>query len=117
MSLLERRLDNVVTRLGFADQPAPGPADDHARAHHWSTAGSWISPATWSAPATRSRSRTASTPASWPPSNLADGAAPGPRMAGPDQHRPSRGPGHPPAVHPGCRLPVTPQLIIELLSR
>ena len=34
MSLLERRLDNVVTRLGFADEPPAGPADDHARAHH-----------------------------------------------------------------------------------
>ena len=34
MSLLERRLDNVVHRLGFGHQPGPGPADDSPRPHH-----------------------------------------------------------------------------------
>ena len=75
MSLLERRLDNVVTRLGFRAQPPPVAADDHPRARHWSTDGSSTFPATWSVPATRSRSRTASIPARWRPTTWPPEAA------------------------------------------
>ncbi len=74
MSLLERRLDNVVTRLGFATSRPQARQMITPRAHHWSTAASSTSPATWFAPATRSRSRTASTPASWPPTTWPRGA-------------------------------------------
>ena len=38
LSILERRLDNVVHRLGFAINRDPGPPDGRPRARHWSTA-------------------------------------------------------------------------------
>ena len=50
MSLLERRLDNVVHRLGFGQSPGPGPAADCATATSRSTAAASIFPATWSRP-------------------------------------------------------------------
>ena len=34
LSMLERRLDNVVHRLGFGRQPGRGPATGRARPHH-----------------------------------------------------------------------------------
>ena len=52
MSLLERRLDNVVYRLGFAHSRRR-PGCSSAMATSRSTAGGWIFPATWRGPATR----------------------------------------------------------------
>ena len=50
--------------------------------------------------------------------NLAPRACPGPRLARPDQHRPARRPGQPACPRTqDISLPVTPQLIVELLSR
>ena len=79
MAILERRLDNVVTRLGFATSRPQARQMITPRAHHRSTAASWTSPATWSAPATGSRSRTASTRASSPPTtSMTEGMPPVP---------------------------------------
>ena len=118
MALLERRLDNVVTRLGLRHQPAAGPADDHARAHH----GQRPQARHPELPGPPRRHDQGQGPralaASWPPTNLeAEGMPPVPDWL--DRSAPSR----PRAASPACpatqdiSLPVTPQLIVELLSR
>ena len=52
MSLLERRLDNVVHRLGFGLSRAQARQIDHATATSRSTASASTFPATWCASAT-----------------------------------------------------------------
>ncbi len=52
MSLLERRLDNVVTRLGFA-LSRRRPARSSRTGTSWSTGARSTFPATWSGPETR----------------------------------------------------------------
>ncbi len=119
MSLLERRLDNVVTRLGFgSSRPQSRQMITHG---HISVNGRKLdipNGYVWSAPATRSRSRAASISRKMATENLATGSSPPvpdwlDRMStDPPEGRVSRLPS---AQDVG--LPVTPQLIIELLSR
>ena len=118
MALLERRLDNVVTRLGFATSRAAGPADDHPRAHHGQRPQArhpeLPGPPRRPDPGQGPRALAASSPpTTWRPRGCrrsptgSTGSAPSP----------------PRAASPACpatqdiSLPVTPQLIVELLSR
>ena len=118
MAILERRLDNVITRLGFAtSRPQARQMVTHG---HVTVNGRKLDiPSYLVRPGDRIQVKDREHSRKLAANNLMTGGdAAGPRLARPRRHRAARRPAWPacPATQ-DISLPVTPQLIVELLSR
>ncbi len=103
MSLLERRLDNVVTRLGFA-MSRPQARQMITHGHIMVNGRKLDIPSYLVRPGDQIQVKNREHSRKLAAENLAtEGEPAGARMAGPRQHRPARGPRLPPADSPGCR--------------
>ena len=117
MALLERRLDNVVTRLGFATSRAQ--ARQMITHGHITVSGRKLDiPSYLVRPGDQIQVKDREHSRKLAATNLmAEGMPPVPDWLDRIEHRSPGGPRRPPARHAGMSLPVTPQLIVELLSR
>ena len=119
MSLLERRLDNVVTRLGFAASRPQ--ARQIIRHGHILVNGQKLDiPSYLVRPGRPDPGQESRALAEAGRRQLGARSSPGPRLAGPDQHRSPRRTGQPHAVHPGYLAPrdtTVDRRVLEPLSR